>query len=119
MDELNSLIESQPDSEGAQIFLATVGSQTNDGLTLIFDGTASATEKAYKCLNLGRGSPGAGSRVVVLKISGTYVVLGAVAAPLLYYSVTDLASSATTQNIIDAINRINLILRYNGLASGS
>lgn len=57
------------------LYLATVGSVTASGVTLIFDGQTTATQKAYK--RLASYSPAAGHRVLVAKISGSYVVLGA------------------------------------------
>lgn len=119
MDELilrGRIVEGETPPD-AQILIATIGSLNAEGATLIFDGQDQPTTKRYKCLNLGRGAPGPGYRAAVLKISGTYVVLGEIAAPRLYYPVTDLPANATTAEIINAINRIFMILRYNGIAS--
>lgn len=53
--------------------IATVGAVYADGVTLIFPGTTTATTKHYK---KNRDiSLSAGNKVVVVKISGTYVVL--------------------------------------------
>ena len=52
--------------------LATVGAVYSDGLSLIFDGTGTASEKHYKCNT--SISFTAGDRVKICKISGTYVV---------------------------------------------
>lgn len=119
MDELENLI---PEADGCsdnepQLLLATVSNLSSEGLLLKFDGAEEASAKRYKCLNLGRGAPGTGARVVVLKMSGTYVVLGSITEPLLYYSTINLTSSATTTQIVNAINRLNLIVEYCKLAN--
>lgn len=53
-------------------FLATVASVNAAGITLIFDGDATATTKRYKYNTAVTFSPG--QRVKVVKISGTYIV---------------------------------------------
>ena len=59
----------------AELLLATVGNyNSSTGTTLIFDGTDTATTKRYK--RVGSASLSAGSRVLVAKISGTYLILG-------------------------------------------
>lgn len=58
-----------------KLLLATVGDyNSSTGTTLIFDGTDTATTKRYK--RVGSSSLTAGSRVLVAKISGTYLILG-------------------------------------------
>lgn len=59
--------------------LATVGAVYTDGLTLIFDGQETATEKHYKCNTSVTFK--AGDRVKVARISGSYVVEYVVGAP--------------------------------------
>lgn len=63
-----------------QISLATIGSvsgsTTSRKATLIFDGAESATEKAYKIMN--NASLYSGSRVLIAKVSGSYVILGSI-----------------------------------------
>ena len=55
--------------------IATVGSyNSTSGSTLIFDGESAATEKRYK--RLYNMTFSAGQRVLVAKVSGTYVILG-------------------------------------------
>ena len=59
----------------AELLLATVGNyNSSTGTTLIFDGADTATTKRYK--RVGSASLSAGSRVLVAKISGTYLILG-------------------------------------------
>ena len=59
----------------AELLLATVGSRTTAGITLILDGQTEATTKQYKSISTGV-TLSAGDRVLVARISGTYVVLG-------------------------------------------
>lgn len=55
--------------------LATIGAWSSGvGATLIFDGQTAATAKRYK--RLSTYTPTAGDRVLVAKISGSYVILG-------------------------------------------
>lgn len=58
-----------------ELLLATVDNyNSSTGTTLIFDGADTATTKRYK--RVGSASLTAGSRVLVAKISGTYLILG-------------------------------------------
>lgn len=61
---------------GAELMLATVDTVTNEGLTLIPDGETEATQKKYKYMTSAYAEPASGDRVVVMCLSGTYVVLG-------------------------------------------
>lgn len=59
-----------------QLYLATIGAWSSSaGATLIFDGQETFTTKRYKRLVNG-ATPAAGDRVLVLKMSGTYIILG-------------------------------------------
>lgn len=51
---------------------ATVGAVYADGLSLIFDGQETASQKHYKCNTAVPFSPG--DRVKIFAVSGTYVV---------------------------------------------
>lgn len=59
--------------------MATIGSVEDDGVTLIFDGEDSPTEKHYK-VNTGAVLE-AGQRVVIQSIAGSYVVMFPVGSP--------------------------------------
>lgn len=59
------------------LILATVAGVYADGLSLIPDDQTEATQKHYKFLASAYPAPAAGDRVVVMKMSGTYVVMGA------------------------------------------
>lgn len=74
MDEL-FIVNPQKRAEPL-LYLATVGAVTASGVTLIFDGQTTPTAKSYK--RLASYSPSAGQRVLVAKLSGSYVVLGAI-----------------------------------------
>ena len=76
MDEI-LLPESAGEISGAEFLLATIDSGNSTGVTLIFDGQTSPSQKRYRVLQTG-AMLYAGDRVVVMKQSGTYVVLGAV-----------------------------------------
>ena len=58
---------------------ATVGAVYDDGLSLIFDGQGTETEKHYKCNTA--VSFKAGDRVKIMQDSGTYVVEYVVGVP--------------------------------------
>lgn len=68
-----------PENEQPMAQLATIGAVYEDGVTLIFDGQETATEKHYKCNT--SVSFAAGDRVKVASISGSYVVEYVVGAP--------------------------------------
>ena len=63
------------------LYLATINSVTNnEGYTLLLDGETNPTSKKYKMLVTG-SKPQLNDRVLVLKMSGTYVVLGKIGTP--------------------------------------
>lgn len=71
---MNELLYAEtPEKTSVALDVATVGSVTAAGITLVIQGHT--TEKAYKRLLNGQ-TLSAGDRVLVAKISGTYVVLG-------------------------------------------
>lgn len=65
--------------ESPLLSLATIGAKYTDGVSLIFPGQTEATAKHYRC------NPdvtfAAGSRVLIARISGSYVVLCKVGTP--------------------------------------
>ena len=78
LDELFFLPEEKSTAGDGTIVLATVYAVDEDeGLTLIFDGDSSASQKKYKMLMNGK-TPEIGDRVAAVKHSGTYIVLGAI-----------------------------------------
>lgn len=66
-------------TEPERFALATVAAKHADGLSLIFDGQTAATTKHYKCNTAVNFA--AGSRVVCLRISGSWIVAFAFGNP--------------------------------------
>ena len=52
--------------------LATVGSVYDDGITLIFEGETTETQKRYMCNTSAQYRPG--DRVKIAPVDGTYIV---------------------------------------------
>lgn len=66
----------------AKFFLATVANVSGTaGLTIIPDGQTTPVPKRYKIMLSGKEAPSAGDRVVVMKHSGTCIILGAIGYP--------------------------------------
>lgn len=84
-----------------KLILATVAGVYSDGLSLIPDDQAEATQKHYKYLASAYPAPAAGDRVVVMKMSGTYIVMGSLGesgpAPILPISKGGTGQAATTK----------------------
>lgn len=66
------------DKEFSEFYIGTAADVSSAGIKILFDGQAAATEKRYKILNTGV-QVAADDRVIVAKISGSYVVLGKIA----------------------------------------
>ena len=66
--------------DDTSFFLATVSEVSSSGVRFVLDGQTAATQKSYKMLLTGR-TLAAGARVIVMKQSGTYVVLGQIGTP--------------------------------------
>jgi len=64
------------ENKSPEFYLATVAAVSSGRASLTFDGETTATQKYYR--HLASYSPTAGHRVLVVKISGTYVILGRV-----------------------------------------
>lgn len=62
----------------AEFYIGTAADVTSAGVKILFDGQAAETEKRYKLLNTGV-QLAAGDRIIVMGISGSYVVLGKIA----------------------------------------
>lgn len=76
MDDLFVTPQKAGQNESQEIYLATVAAVSSGLASLTFDGETAATQKYYR--HLASYSPVAGHRVLVVKISGTYVILGQV-----------------------------------------
>ena len=113
MDE--ELLEELKDGVDGNIYLGTVVSWNSaTGVKIKLDGQDSAMTKPFKMLITGRTLRN-GERVVLIKHSGTYIVLGKIEKPLTYYHPSDLSSSATQSQIITRCNLILSILRHTGI----
>lgn len=73
------------ESSKKELYLATVASIGENGLTLIIDGSEEASTKEYKANIAERYAEG--DRVIICKISGTYVVLCAIGVPASRYPI--------------------------------
>ena len=98
-----------------EFFIGTVKSwSSSTGVQIQLDGQDSPMTKKYKQMLMCRPLK-IGARVVVMKHSGTYIVLGEIAKPLPYYHPADLSSSATLAQVIERCNLILAILRQVGI----
>lgn len=117
MDEFIALPEEKAGNTAPEVefYLATVSAWSNtDGVSITIDGQTEATAKHYKMMLMCRPLH-IGSRVVVMKISGSYIVLGEIANPNGWRSLNDLASTASTSDIISKVNDILAWLRTQGI----
>ena len=77
MDLFTAMLEST--KESPLLSLATIGAKYTDGVSLIFPSQTEATAKHYRC------NPdvtfAAGNRVLIARVSGSYVVLCKVGTP--------------------------------------
>lgn len=98
-----------------EFFIGTVKNWSNStGVQIQLDGQDSPMTKRYKQMLMCRPLK-VGARVVVMKHSGTYIVLGEISKPLPYYHPADLSSSATLAQVIERCNLILAILRQVGI----
>ena len=104
MDEMTV----QKNQNEAEFFLATVTSYSSSGMKIRLDGQSEEMTKRYKLMYVKPVPEGA--RVVVMKISGTYVVLGEVKYPLYKNTISDLAT--TTTSVAAVVTKVNQILGW-------
>lgn len=97
-----------------EFYLATVTTWSTSGVQIQLDGADAPMTKRYKMLRVSRELP-VGARVIVMKQSGTYIVLGEVNSPKGYYSPADLAASASLADVIGKVNTILAALRSEGV----
>lgn len=98
-----------------EFYLGTVTTWSNtNGVEVQLDGQSAAMTKRYKMLYVSRELP-IGARVVVMKQSGTYIVLGEIGLPKSYYHPADLPNNASTADIISKVNAILAALRSEGV----
>lgn len=84
------------------------------GMQIQLDGQDSPLTKRFKMLQTSRPLH-VGTRVIVMKHSGTYVVIGEYSNPISYYHPSDLSSNASLADVITRCNLILNILRHVGI----
>ena len=98
-----------------EIFLGTVNAwNISTGVQVTLDGESAPTTKLYKQMLMARPLH-VGARVAIMKLSGTYVVLGEIANPTYYWSPSDLATDADLAAVISKVNTIMTALRGLGV----
>ena len=103
MDE--EIIETAGNSQ-AEFYLGTVKSWSNaDGVKIQLDGQDSAMTKGYKMLLVTRPLP-VDARVLIIKISGTYIVLGEISKPNSRHKLDNLSSGASLTTTVSKVNEI-------------
>lgn len=86
------------DEKIPEFYIGTAANVSSEGVRILFDGQTEATEKRYKILNTGV-QVASGDRVIVAKISGSYVVLGKISYEQSGGGITvDDALSTTSEN---------------------
>ena len=86
------------DEKIPEFYIGTAADVSSAGVRILFDGQTEATEKRYKILNTGV-QVAADDRVIVAKISGSYVVLGKISYDQSGGGITvDDALSTTSEN---------------------
>ena len=79
MDEILLTAETKLPETVPEVYLGTVESVSSSGIEITLDGQTEPMQKKYRML-LGPELQ-TGARVMCIKISGTYVVLGAIGNP--------------------------------------
>ena len=116
IEELEFIQETAKRASNAEFYLATMtGGKASEGLKIKLDGDSSGSTKSYKILQTGREPPRTGDRVLVIKLSGTYVVLGKIGQPSSWWSQTTLQTTATQAQIITKVNSIINMLINTGI----
>lgn len=111
---MDELIISDSEMQGAEFYLATItGWNNTSGVKFQIDGQEE-TQKGYKQMLMCRPLK-VGSRVVVMKYSGSYVVLGEISMPNSWKKIPSLASGATLTDVIAKVNELLAWLRTEGI----
>jgi hypothetical protein len=113
LDELIKSLDKQ-DNGITELYLGTcITWNSETGVTIRLDGQDEPMQKKFKLMNVSR-MPKVGERVIVAKMSGTYIVLGSIMNPIPIYRPADLPSTATLATVITKVNTIMLALRSVG-----
>ena len=107
MDEFN-LVDAPKELNKApetEFYIATVSSVSSSGVKLLFAGESTAANKYYK--RLGSANVSSGDRVVVMKQSGTYIVLGSIggnggSGTYITSNISEIATAASGITITEA-----------------
>lgn len=100
----------------AEFFLGTVKAWSNaDGVQVQLDGQDSPMTKRYKMMLMCRPLK-LNSRVVVMKHSGTYIVLGEISNPNSYKEISTLASGASLATTVSKVNEIINWMKTQGMS---
>lgn len=101
----------------AEFYLATMSSGAMDeGISFTIDGQSSPTSKKYRILLTGKEPPRTGDRILVMKISGTYIVLGKIGTPSYWWNFSPLATSASLADVISRVNGFGNMFADTGIA---
>lgn len=102
MDE--EVIESKQGE--AEFYIGTVKAWSNStGVEIQLDGQDNAMTKRFKMMLMCRPLK-VGARVVVMKHSGTFIVLGEISLPNSHRNITTLASDATLATTVSKVNEV-------------
>ena len=100
----------------AEFFIGTVKSWSNaTGVQIQLDGQDSPMTKRFKMMLMCRPLK-IGARVVVMKHSGTYIVLGEISNPNSYKEISTLASGATLATTVSKVNEIINWMKTQGMS---
>lgn len=100
----------------AEFYLGTVKAWSNAaGVQIQLDGQDSPMTKRYKMMLMCRPLK-LGTRVVVMKHSGTYIVLGEISNPNSYREISTLATGATLAATVTKVNEIINWMKTQGMA---
>ena len=106
----------QTEKSEAEFFLGTVKAWSNAaGVQVQLDGQDSPMTKRYKMMLMCRPLR-VGSRVVVMKHSGTYIVLGEISNPNSYKEISTLASDAALVTTVAKVNEIINWMKTQGMS---
>lgn len=102
----DSIDEEIREESKTEFYLATVKAWSNaDGVKIQLDGQDSPMTKQFKMLLVTRPLP-VNARVIVMKHSGTYIVLGEVSLPNSRHKLDNLASNADLSTTVAKVNEI-------------
>lgn len=100
----------------AEFFIGTVKAWSDEtGVQIQLDGQDSPMTKRFKMMLMCRPLK-VDARVVVMKHSGTYIVLGEISNPNGYKEISTLASGATLETTVTKVNEIINWMKTQGMA---